>query len=78
MGPHTNISTAVEAVQVDALREAMVGELRELKAIRSDQVAEAFLGSATVPPPGGSRTWQRPGVEPGGRWRAFPRRCAVH
>ncbi|MGH8885335.1 MAG: methyltransferase, FxLD system [Egibacteraceae bacterium] len=31
-----------ETTQADALREAMVAELRELKAIRSDQIAEAF------------------------------------
>lgn len=38
----TNVSTAEETRQADALREAMVGELREAKAIRSDHVADAF------------------------------------
>ncbi|MGH8902520.1 MAG: methyltransferase, FxLD system [Egibacteraceae bacterium] len=38
----TNVSTAEETLQADALREAMVAELRRLKAIRSDQVADAF------------------------------------
>ena len=38
----TNVSTAVETTQADALREAMIAELRELKAIRSDRVADAF------------------------------------
>ncbi len=42
----TNVSTADEAAQADALREAMIAELRELKAIRSDRVADAFR---TVP-----------------------------
>jgi len=34
-----NVSAAVEAVQVDGLREAMIAELGELKAIRSDRRA---------------------------------------
>ncbi len=38
----TNVSTADEATQADALREAMIAELREMTAIRSDQVADAF------------------------------------
>ncbi|MGQ0773729.1 MAG: methyltransferase, FxLD system [Pseudonocardiales bacterium] len=42
----TNVSTAAEAAQADALREAMIAELREMKAIRSDRVADAFR---TVP-----------------------------
>ncbi|MGH4018846.1 MAG: methyltransferase, FxLD system [Pseudonocardiaceae bacterium] len=42
----TNISTADEATRVNALREAMVGELRELGAVRSDSVAAAL---GTVP-----------------------------
>jgi protein-L-isoaspartate(D-aspartate) O-methyltransferase len=42
----TNIGTADEAAQADALREAMITELRELKAIRSDPVTDAFR---TVP-----------------------------
>ncbi|MGH3854965.1 MAG: methyltransferase domain-containing protein [Pseudonocardiaceae bacterium] len=37
-----NASTAAEATQVDALREAMIAELRELEAIRCERVAEAF------------------------------------
>ncbi|MGH3692824.1 MAG: hypothetical protein ACRDRX_02270 [Pseudonocardiaceae bacterium] len=37
-----NAGSAVEAAQVEALREAMIAESRELKAIRSDRVAEAF------------------------------------
>ncbi|MGH4018514.1 MAG: methyltransferase, FxLD system [Pseudonocardiaceae bacterium] len=42
----TNVSTADEATQVDALREAMIAELREMTAIHSDRVADAFR---TVP-----------------------------
>lgn len=42
----TNVSTADEAARADALREAMIAELRELGAIRSDTVA-AVVG--TVP-----------------------------
>ena len=42
----TNVSTADEKTQADTLREAMVGELRELRAIRSDRVVEVFR---TVP-----------------------------
>lgn len=38
----TNVSTAVETAQADALREAMIAELREMTAIRSDRVADAF------------------------------------
>ncbi|MGH3832644.1 MAG: methyltransferase domain-containing protein [Pseudonocardiaceae bacterium] len=38
----TNVSTAEEATRVNALREAMVRELREPGWIRSDRVAEAF------------------------------------
>lgn len=38
----TNVSTADEAAQAEELREAMIAELRELTAIRSDQVADAF------------------------------------
>lgn len=41
-----NISAAVETTQADALRDAMVAELRELTGIRGDRVAEAFR---TVP-----------------------------
>lgn len=37
-----NVSTADETTQVDALCEAMINELRELKAICSDRVADAF------------------------------------
>lgn len=37
-----NVSTAVEAAQVDALCESMVAELGELKAVRSGRVADAF------------------------------------
>ncbi|MGH3929069.1 MAG: hypothetical protein ACRDTF_03735 [Pseudonocardiaceae bacterium] len=52
----TNVNTAEEAARVNALREAMVGELRELGAIRSDSVAAAL---GTVPrhlfAPGGNR-----------------------
>ncbi len=42
----TNISTADEATRADALREAMVRELREPGWIRSERVADAFC---TVP-----------------------------
>ncbi len=42
----TNVSTADQAAQADALREAMIAELRELGAIRSDRVAAAV---GTVP-----------------------------
>ncbi len=42
----TNVSAADEAAQADVLREAMIAELRELEAIRSDRVADAFR---TVP-----------------------------
>ncbi len=42
----TDGGAADEATQADALREAMIGELRQLNAIRSDQVADAFR---TVP-----------------------------
>ncbi|MGQ0774083.1 MAG: methyltransferase domain-containing protein [Pseudonocardiales bacterium] len=41
-----NVSTVDEITQADALREAMVGELRELGAIRSNSVAAAV---GTVP-----------------------------
>src|SRR2546430_171938 len=41
-----NVSLADETRQAAALREAMVGELSELRAIRSERVAEAFR---TVP-----------------------------
>ncbi len=44
----TNVSTADEAAQADALREAMIAELGELKAIRSDRVADAFRTVETV------------------------------
>ncbi|MGH3927414.1 MAG: hypothetical protein ACRDTT_31880 [Pseudonocardiaceae bacterium] len=37
--PDTNVNTADQA---DALRTAMIAELREMKAIRNDRVAEAF------------------------------------
>lgn len=36
------VSTAEETARADALREAMIAELRELTAIRSDRVADAF------------------------------------
>ncbi|MGH3866811.1 MAG: methyltransferase, FxLD system [Pseudonocardiaceae bacterium] len=39
---NTNVSTADEATQADALREAMIADLREMRAIRSDRVDEAF------------------------------------
>lgn len=42
----TNVSTDDEATRADGLREAMIAELREMTAIRSDQVADAFR---TVP-----------------------------
>ncbi|MGH3927321.1 MAG: methyltransferase, FxLD system, partial [Pseudonocardiaceae bacterium] len=42
----TKVSTADVATQADALRVAMVAELRELGVIRSDGVADAV---ATVP-----------------------------
>lgn len=37
-----NVSAADEVAQAEALREAMIAELRALKAIRSDRVANAF------------------------------------
>ncbi|MGH3692822.1 MAG: methyltransferase, FxLD system [Pseudonocardiaceae bacterium] len=40
-GTPVDVSTAVEAVQADALRTAMIAELRELKAICTDRVAAA-------------------------------------
>jgi len=38
----TTASSAEQAVRVEVLREAMIGELREMGAIRSDRVAEVF------------------------------------
>ena len=38
----TNIGTADETTQAEALCTAMVAKLREMKVIRSDRVADAF------------------------------------
>jgi hypothetical protein len=43
----TNVSTADETEQADELRETMITELRVLKAIRSDRVAEDSWRRAT-------------------------------
>jgi hypothetical protein len=49
MSKFSGVGTVVEVAQAGALREGMINELRELGAVRSGRVAEAFRNAVRRP-----------------------------